>query len=190
MVTTSPTLLSRLRQPNQPEAWGRFVELYTPLLLYWVRRQGFPDADREDLVQEVLVKLIRELPTYERGEGQSFRGWLFRVTVNQCRDFCRRKTTRPLPGANGLSGVSVHSPSSQLEELDEASYRRLLVDRGLELIRADFNDTTWTAFTRLMVEGRAAADIAAELNLTVNAVYQARHRVLTRLREELGGLLE
>src|SRR5262249_3075896 len=159
MLTTSPTLLNRLRQPYQPEAWARFVHLYTPLLLAWARRQGFQEADAQDLVQEVLVKLVRELPTYERGEGQSFRGWLFRLTVNQCRDFRRRRANRALPGADGLSAVSDHDPVSDLEETE---YRRQLAHRGLELIRADFHDTTWTAFRRLMVEGRSPADVAAE----------------------------
>jgi RNA polymerase sigma-70 factor (ECF subfamily) len=186
MLSTSATLLDQLRQANQPEAWARFVQLYSPLLLYWAARQGFREADAEDLVQEVLVKLVRELPAYEQREGQSFRGWLFRVTVNQCRDFRRRKATRALPGDEGLSGVSAPS----VAELAEAEYRRLLVRRGLELIRADFNDTTWTAFTRLTMEGRSAADVAAELNLSVNAVYLARHRVLARLRQELDGLLD
>ena len=164
----------------------RFVQLYSPLLLYWAARQGFHEADAEDLVQEVLVKLVRELPAYERREGQSFRGWLFRVTVNQCRDFRRRKATRPLPGDEGLSGVSAPS----VAELAEAEYRRLLVRQALELIRADFNDTTWTAFTRVMMGGGSAADVAAELNLSVNAVYLARHRVLARLPQELDGLLD
>ena len=186
MLTTSPTLLNRLRQPSQPEAWARFVHLYTPLLLCWARRQGFQEADAQDLVQEVLVKLVRELPTYERGKGQSFRGWLFRVTVNQCRDFRRRKATRALPGPDGLSAVSDDS----LSELEETEYRRLLVRRGLEVIRPDFSESTWTAFTRVMVEGRSPADVAAELNLSVNAVFLARNRVLTRLRQELDGLLE
>jgi RNA polymerase sigma-70 factor (ECF subfamily) len=187
MLTTSSTLLSQLRQPNQPQAWERFVRLYTPLLIVWIRRQGFQEADADDLIQEVLVKLVRELPAYERGDGQSFRGWLFRVTVNQCRDFRRRKATRLLPGAEGLSELSDESPTAEQEE---AEYQRLFVRRALDLIRTDFNDTTWTAFRGLMVEGRSAAEVASELNITVNAVYLARHRVLTRLRQELDGLLD
>jgi RNA polymerase sigma-70 factor (ECF subfamily) len=187
MFPTSLTLLDRLRESNQPEAWERFVRLYTPLLLVWARRQGFQETDAEDVVQEVLVKLVRVLPEYQRGEGQSFRSWLFRLTVNQCRDFRRRKATRALPGAGGLSDVRDDSP---VAELDEAEYRRLLVRRGMELIRADFGEATWTAFTRVMVEGRGVAEVAAELHITENAVFLARHRVLSRLRQELDGLLE
>jgi RNA polymerase sigma-70 factor (ECF subfamily) len=183
MTTTSSTLLERLRQPNQPDAWVRFVGLYTPLLLHWASRQGLQEADAQDVVQEMLIKLVRELPAYERGDGQSFRGWLFRLTVNQCKDFRRRVATRPLPDADGLSDVS----ASEEEDSDD---RRRLVRRALELIRGDFNETTWTAFTRLMMEGRSATDVAAELGTTANAVYLDRHRVLTRLRQELEGMLD
>jgi RNA polymerase sigma-70 factor (ECF subfamily) len=186
MLSTSATLLDQLRQVNQPQAWARFVQLYSPLLLHWAGRQGFRGADAEDLVQEVLLKLVRELPKYERREGHPFRGWLFRVTVNQCRDFRRRRANRPLPGDEGLSGVC----ASCAPELGEAEYRCLLVRRGLELIRPEVADTTWAAFTRLALEGRPAAEVAAELHLSVNAVRLARYRVLARLRQELDGLLD
>ncbi len=192
MLTTSATLLNQLRQPDpghggSPAAWERFVRLYTPLLFHWARQQGLQEADAEDLVQEVLVKLIRELPGYQPGPGQSFRGWLFRVSVNQCRDFRRRRATRALPGDAGLSGVADACPAAELEE---AEYRRLLVRQGLELIRRDFQETTWAAFHAVMVEGRPVAEAATELRLSANAVYLARHRVLARLRQELDGLLE
>jgi RNA polymerase sigma-70 factor (ECF subfamily) len=187
MLTTSPTLLERLRRPEDSPAWERFVRLYTPLLLNWARRQGLQDADAADLVQDVLVKLYRLLPSYERGPGQSFRGWLSRVLVNQARDYRRARATRGLSPADGLDGVGVADPTPELEEVE---YRQALVHRGLELVRGHFSDTTWRAFTGVLVAGRPAADVAAELGVTENAVYLARHRVLTRLREELEGLLD
>jgi RNA polymerase sigma-70 factor (ECF subfamily) len=186
MLTTSQTLLERLRD-KESNAWERFVRLYTPLLMVWTRRQGFREADADDLVQEVLVRLVQKLPTYQPDAGRSFRGWLFRVCFNQCQDFRRRKATRLLPGAEGLSAVSDGLAG---EALEETEYRRLLVSRALELIRGDFNETTWAAFQGVMVEERTAAEVATALNLSVGNVYQARHRVLKRLREEIDGMLE
>jgi RNA polymerase sigma-70 factor (ECF subfamily) len=185
MLSTSPTLLDRLRQPSQPEAWARFVQLYTPLLLGWAKRQGFTDADAEDLVQDVLLKLIDNFPAYK--SGGSFRGWLFRVCQNQCRDFRRRRATRALPGGEGLSGVEDESP---VWEMEDHEYRRHLVSRAEDLIRGDFGDSVWAAYTEVARNGRPAADVAAQLGLTVNAVYLAKNRVLARLRQELDGLLE
>src|SRR5438067_13332359 len=96
MPTTSLSLLDRLRQSPQPDAWDRFVRLYAPLLLAWARQQRLQDADAEDVVQRVLLKLIRLLPAYQRAEGQSFRGWLFTICRNECRDFPTRRATRPI----------------------------------------------------------------------------------------------
>jgi RNA polymerase sigma-70 factor (ECF subfamily) len=182
---TSLTLLERLRTPDRADAWERFVRLYTPVLHAWARKQGFQTADAADLAQEVLVKLVAELPRYARGAGQSFRGWLFRVTANVCCDFRRRRATRPLPAAAGLSGVA-----EEPVEFGEAEYRKALVDRGLVAIRGLFEPATWAAFEGLMVHARKAADVAAELGLSRNAVYIAQSRVLARLRQVIGEFLD
>jgi len=187
MSTTSLTLLDRLRQPGHPEAWERFARLYSPLLIRWAEFQGFQDADAEDLAQTVLVKLIRLLPRYERADGQTFRGWLFAICKNECRDFRTRRATRSLPGNAGLAEVAEPSP---VDDPDEAEYRRRLVRRAMELIRKDFAPATWDAFEQFAMSGRAAADVARELGTSANAVYLARNRILTRLREELDGLLD
>lgn len=186
MSTTSLTLLDRLRRPGQADAWDRFVRLYTPLLLEWARLQGLQPTDDEDLAQVALVKLIRLLPGYERRDGQTFRGWLFAVCRHECRDFRTRRDTRPLPGSAGLDTVV----APRTEDPDEADYRQQLVSRALELIRADFTADVWAAFNGVALGGRTAADVARDLGMTANAVYQARYRVLRRLRDELGGLLE
>lgn len=183
---TSLTLLEQVRTPGHSEAWNRFVQLYTPLLRAWAKRNGFQDADAADLAQEVLVKLMALLPHYRKGDGQLFRGWLYRVTANQCRDFRRRVATRALPGPNGLSAAE----DEPLSEFVEDDYRRTIVNRALALIRPEFGAQTWDAFAKLMIENRPAADVARELGVSENAVYLARHRVLTRLRREIDGFLE
>jgi RNA polymerase sigma-70 factor (ECF subfamily) len=186
MPTTSLTLLDRLRQPGQPDAWDRFVHLYTPLLLHWAQLQGIEGADAEDLTQTVLVKLIRLLPRYERRDGETFRGWLFVICRNEAHDFRTRRATRPLPGPGGL--LTVVAPLTA--EPDETEYREHLVHRALDLVRSDFTLDVWDAFMRFVLDGQQASDVALAQNTTANAVYQARYRVLRRLREELGGLLD
>ncbi len=187
MATTSLTLLDRLSRPDQPDAWDQFVRLYAPVLLRWAVSQGFRSEDAEDLTQTVLVKLIRLLPKYERRENQSFRGWLFTICRNECRDFQTRRATRALPSAEGLFAVA---DKSLADDLDEAEYRRQLVRRTLELVRPDFTTATWDAFSQFVLHGRRAADVAQALGTTANAVYLARNRVLTRVRKELAGLLD
>jgi RNA polymerase sigma-70 factor, ECF subfamily len=185
--TTSLTLLNRLRQRDQPDAWDRFVRLYTPLLRAWAKRRGLQEADADDLTHEVLLKLMRVLPEYTRTAGGSFRGWLFRVAANVGSEFRRRRATRALPGAGGLSSLEAEPPP---DEFEEAEYRKALVSRGLELIRSDFAEPTWRAFVMIMIEARSATEVAKTLGVTPNAVYLARNRVLTRLRQALGDFLE
>jgi RNA polymerase sigma-70 factor (ECF subfamily) len=188
MNTTPVSLLQRLRQPNQPVAWARFVELYTPVLFAWARRLGLQAQDAADLVQEVFAILVRKLPEFDYNPQQGFRKWLHTVTRNKWRDACRRRGVLP-PQAGGDALEDVPN-SDGPDSLAECEYRQQLVSRALELMQTDFQPATWKACWELVVNGRPAADIAQELGITVNAVYLAKGRVLHRLRTELEGLLE
>src|SRR5262245_30716918 len=95
MQTTPVSLLERLRGEANPQAWERFVDLYTPLLYKWARRVGLDAADAADLVQDVLTKLVETLPTFAYDRNRSFRAWLRTVTLNRWRESCRRQFTRP-----------------------------------------------------------------------------------------------
>jgi RNA polymerase sigma-70 factor (ECF subfamily) len=188
MQTTPVSLLERLRRPADPDAWPRFVALYTPLLYEWARRLGLQQSDAADLVQDVFLALWQSLPEFTYDRDGSFRAWLRTIVLNKWRDRLRRRGDRPL-----------HTDESVLAELatgdgalvvEEAEYRTYLVGRAAELIRADFQPTTWKAFWGCAVEGRPVAEVAGELGLAPNAVYQAKFRVLQRLREELKGVLD
>ena len=188
MHTTSFTLLERLRTPTNQEAWGRFVDLYTPLLFHWARRCGLHTEDAADLVQDVFAALLQKLPAFNYDVQKSFRAWLRTVTVNLWRDRQRAVATRPFRGDDGQGAqlaVPDHAPVIEDEE-----YRSYLVGRALKLMQADFEPATWRAAWEHAVVGRSAAQVAAELRLTVAAVYCAKFRVLSRLRQELQGLLD
>jgi RNA polymerase sigma-70 factor (ECF subfamily) len=181
MLTTSDSLLHRLRRPHDPEAWGRFVQLYTPVLHRWACRLGLQEADAADLVQDVFGLLLRKLPEFEYDPSRSFRGWLRTVLVNHWRNRPRRHEA-PL-------AADVPGPDPA-DDLDADEYRRYLVGRALEIMQTDFEPRTWKACWECVRNGRPAAEVAAELEMSVAAVYIARSRVLRRLREELTGMLE
>jgi RNA polymerase sigma-70 factor (ECF subfamily) len=188
MHTTSVSLLERLRRPEETEAWPRFVRLYTPLLFYWARRTGLKQDDAADLVQEVLTVLVQKLPTFTYEPDKSFRRWLHTITLNKWRERGRRKSLpRRGPDEGSLSAVAA---APEAEPLDEVEYREQLVRRALQIMQAEFEPTTWKACWEAVVSGRAAADVAAELGVSVDVVYGAKSRVLRRLRQELHGLLD
>jgi RNA polymerase sigma-70 factor (ECF subfamily) len=188
MDTTHATLLERVRDPSNQQAWGRFVQLYTPLLYSWANKAGLADADAADLVQEVFVTLLQKLREFHYDRNGSFRGWLRTVLLNKWRELQRRRVPTPLDaGAVPLADLPDRTDKTGLDEIE---YRECLVQRALELVQGDFEPATWRAWQEFAVAGRPAADVARELGMTAHAVYLAKARVLRRLREELDGLLD
>jgi RNA polymerase sigma-70 factor, ECF subfamily len=186
--TTSFSLLESLRRPGDESAWKRFTDLYAPLLYGWARRLGLQPQDAADLVQDVFAVLIRKLPEFRHDRQHTFRSWLQTVLLNKWRDRQRRHGETPLD-ANGAVLREVAVPD-EVEALGEAEYRQGLVKRALEIMKSDFHATTWKACWEYVVMDRPAAEVAAELGISVGAVYVAKSRVLNRLRQELEGLLD
>lgn len=187
MHSTPLSLLERLRQPADQDAWSRFVRLYTPLLWYWAKRAGLREPDAADLLQDVFTLLVEKLPHFRHDGANSFRAWLRTVTLNKWRERGRRATLPVTGGDAALADLTVPDP---LEEHWEADYRRHVVGQAVRLMRAEFQPTTWRACWEHVVGGKSAAAVAQELGLTPGAVRAAKFRVLTRLRQELHGLMD
>jgi RNA polymerase sigma-70 factor (ECF subfamily) len=194
---TSLTMLARVRE-DDPAAWERLVRLYGPVIHRWCVRGGLQPDDAADVVQELFGTLLRKLDDFRRDRpGDSFRAWLWAVTRNKIRDHFRRLQKQP----QGAGGSEANERLAQLLA-DDASDPSTVAGpgegggaldvfrRGLELIEGEFEPTTWQAFWRVQVEEQSPADVAAALGLTPNAVYKAKARVLSRLREEFGDLLD
>ena len=187
MQQTPASLLERLRQPGDREAWERFVRLYTPLLCMWARRLGLRGQDVDDLVQEIFAILVPKLPEFRFDAGKRFRGWLWTVTANKVREQSRR---RAFPAQADQEVLDKLPSPDGVEIVDESEYRDYLVKRAVKLMRSEFQPTTWQAFWECFSSDRSAAEVADELGMTVDAVYAAKSRVLRRLRQELAGLLD
>jgi RNA polymerase sigma-70 factor, ECF subfamily len=188
MHTTPPTLLERVRQPGDEAAWSRLLDLYAPLLYGWARRQGIAEADAADLVQEVFVTLLQTLPSFQYDQRHGhFRNWLRTLLLNKLRDRKRRATREEKALAHLEPAQEAPDPALLFWE---AEYQREVTGRALRMLETDFAPSTWKAFWETLVEGRPAAEVARELGLTANAVCIARCRVLRRLREELGDLID
>jgi RNA polymerase sigma-70 factor (ECF subfamily) len=184
MFTTSSSLLERLGAVSNGADWERFVRLYAPLLHRWARRLGLQDQDAADLVQDVLIVLVRKLPAFRYDPGRSFRCWMHTLLKNKWRDRRPPDKSLPLPGGEGPPAPP------DADSLEEREYRQYLIDRALRLMKSDFEPATWQACWETAVTGRPPAEVAAELGITVNAVYLAKARVLGRLRQDLDGLLD
>jgi len=188
------TLLYRLRTGDQ-ESWRRLDHLYGPVVLGWCRNAGLSPEDAADVQQEVYRAVLMHLTDFRRERpGDSFRGWLYTISLNKIRDHWRRQN-RQVAAAGGtvhyqelLEVAQEHSgmTSTQAAPDEAAQVHR----RALELLQSEFQPRTWQAFWGVAVEGKSAAEMAAELGMSVGAVFVAKSRVLKRLREEFGDLLE
>ena len=184
----SSSLLECVRA-NDAAAWRKLVRLFTPLVWSWCRQAGFQHADAEDFGQQVFEAVHSAIGRYEKdGRRGSFRRWLRTITNNKIRDYLRRE--KKTPGGVAVGGSDDPLPGIGIKELcdpDEYTAQREdaeLLRRAMDVVREQCEANTWEAFCQQVALGRKAADVAADLNMTRDAVYLAKSRVLKRLREE------
>jgi len=188
---TSLSLLDGARA-NDPGAWRRLATLYRPLVLFWCRRANCPAAEAEDVAQEVFAGVAKGLIGFRRDRpGDSFRGWLRGITRNQVLLYFRHNHGRPRPvGGSEALGQVQNLPDVLAEPADEEAEVSLVYRRAVALVRGEFEQHTWHLFWRTVIEGLAPAAVAEEMHTTPAAVRQAKSRVLRRLKQEMGEVLE
>lgn len=187
---TRPSLLIRLRDPRNAEAWSEFVELYAPMVHEFYRRRGLQDADSSDVAQEVFRAVFRALPGFRYdSERGTFRGWLFTVVRSKLNEFLTRLWRQPAArGGTTMQEIIQSVPDREHEEDWDRAWRLHIFKWAAERVRKDVEERTWKAFWETAVRSRPAGEVATELAMTPGAVYVARSRVLARVRSCIEGL--
>jgi RNA polymerase sigma-70 factor (ECF subfamily) len=176
--------------------WQRLLQIYGPLVYHWCERTGLNAADSSDVMQDVFLAVSKSIHQFEKTkQSDSFRGWLWTITRNKVRDFCRKQARQIADAAGGTNAYAeLAAVSEQLSDdsMSITSPREFsgLLHRAMEMVKAEFEPRTWNAFWRSAIENEPTAEIGAHLGITANSVRQAKSRVLRRLREELGELPE
>lgn len=188
---TSVSLINGLIQQDET-TWRRFVQLYGPLVHDWLLRFQIRQGSIEDLHQEILVAVSQNIAKYQHdGERSgSLRRWMWGITRNKIHAFHRSEACRVVGvGGSVAARRLVELPEIPPEDSDPdegASVKKMLVHRALQIIRSDFEDKTFEAFQQTVMHQQTTQEVAERLNMSTQAVRQARFRVLRRLREELG----
>jgi RNA polymerase sigma factor (sigma-70 family) len=183
--TTRASLLLRLRDSQDHEAWVEFVSLYEPVAYRLLRRHGLQDADAREVMQDLFLAVSRNIdrwdPAKERG---SFRGWLRRVARNLVINWLKQPQRRVTAGGSGLQAMLEMLPADSVPETVEfdRELRRALFQRAAEQVREEVEPATWQAFWETAVVGTSPADAAKKLDMQVGAIRVAKCRVLARLR--------
>ncbi|MGI8982404.1 MAG: RNA polymerase sigma factor [Pirellulaceae bacterium] len=188
---TSSSLLHLVLARNK-DAWRRLSELYGPVVYGWVRAAGFKEHDAADIVQDVFQSVFASLSQFRKDlPTDRFRSWLGTIAYRRACDHLRKRAAQPSAAGGSEAQAMLQALPERLSEsgiAEDANSHADLIRRALELVRPEFADHTWQACMQTAVEGRRPADVAADLEMTVGAVYVARSRVLKRLRIELEGL--
>jgi RNA polymerase sigma factor (sigma-70 family) len=184
---TSITLMMRLRQaPADVQAWEEFVRRYQPMIRDWCQRWGSRPEDAEDVAQEVLLKLLAAMKTFQYDPARSFRAWLKTVTQNAWNDFV--KSHRRESTADPERFQVVLDSRAALDDLRsriEDAYDRELLDLAMRRVERRVKPANWRAFQLTAIEGRAGVEAAQELGLSVARIFIAKHRVERMLEEEI-----
>jgi RNA polymerase sigma factor (sigma-70 family) len=186
---TRASLLVRLRDPRDQDAWHEFFQVYSSVIYGYARRHGMQDADAADLMQDVLRRVARSADKldYDPRRG-TFRGWLFTVTRNRFYDLIDRKRKQvQASGGSDMVEQLNHQPASAdgMDAAWEQEYQQGILRWAMERVRGEFQETTWQAFLLTAMEGKSPQSVAEQLKTSAGSVYVAKSRVLARLRDEV-----
>jgi RNA polymerase sigma-70 factor (ECF subfamily) len=184
---TSSTLLRRLRQdPADQAAWNDFVNRYGRMIFHWARRWGLQESDAEDVTQNVLVELSRQMRTFVYDPTGRFRAWLKTLAHRTWCHFAQAHARPAAPGAEAILNF-LRSPSSCedfLQQLEEEG-RRELMEKAMDRVRQRVQPHTWEAFRLMALDGLSGAEVAERLGMKPGAVFVARSKVQKMIQEEV-----
>ena len=187
--TTQVSLILRLRNASDADAWEQFVSIYRPLIWNVAKRLQMSDVDAHDACQNTLFRLSQVVHQWSPDkENSNFRGWLFRVSRNcMLREFEKNKTRMvaaiPFGGEQFLEQLAEDPDES--ESTFQLELRRQLFAVAIEAVQPSISPLYWDAFRLSYIENQGIKETAELLKTDVQTVYVARHRVLNQIRDEV-----
>lgn len=186
-LKTRRSLLSRLRDLDDRESWRTFFDLYWRMLFNVARRAGLSEADAQDVVQETVVAVARQMPQfkYDRTKG-TFKHWLFRIVRRRVADHLRRVYRQPPKGELAFDPISEDeeavtvAPSDSTGAFGEAweqEWEQAVLEAAVAQVREQVNPKHFQVFDYCVRQGWPAGKVAATLGMNIAQVYLARHRV-------------
>ena len=190
---TSLSLIGRA-QTGSGNAWNHLATLYRPLLERWLAQLSVTDTDADDVVQEVMATILKELPKFHHnGRPGAFRSWLRTIAVNQVRLAWRQKKIRPQQISESAFEKmmrDLEDPGSDLTRVWNQQHDEHVVLQLLGQAATRFGVQTLQLFRRQVLDGLTGIEAANEAGVEVAVAYAAKSRVLKFLREEAGEVLD
>ncbi len=190
---TNLSLIKSVRDGSDVESWRRFHEFYSPLLMRYLRRLGLEEDRANDLVQDVFVRLLQAMPTFQLDSKRGrFRSYLWKLTYSALVDQARRVKTRRHAEEEWVKrfheSSEVESQKVQ-DELNEINQQQIL-KQALPRVHSVTSRTAWACFEQRLLRDRPGSTIAAELGISADAVYVYASRVLKAVRKQCVALAD
>ncbi len=186
--TTRISLLNRLRvSPDDSGSWSEFVSIYGPRINQWCRGWGLQASDSEDVTQDVMVAMARQMKDFEYDSSKRFRSWLKTIAHRAWVDFLKgRKKAVPGSGSDKVLTLlgNIQTEEDFIDKIMEECEKSLL-EEAMLIVRRRVNENTWHAFELTAISAEPAADVAEKLEMPITAVYKAKSRVQMLLKDEI-----
>lgn len=174
---TPPSLLLRIREHNDGEAWASFTEVYSPLVYGFCRSRSLQPADAADVTQEVLLRVATAIQSFEYDQRIGlFRDWMARIVINEIRRFAQRRQVGQIPEGHDEPGA---------ESGWNEHFQRHILQSALRRCQHRFSEQTWSLFVESWVRQVPPSEVAHQFGVSIDKVYVARSRVLKQLRREV-----
>ena len=194
MDATSLTLLQRIATPTGEQDWLRFYETYRPFIAKQLRTFPGLQNDADDIAQEVMLIVRKEVGGFDRQRLGSFRCWLRNVTLNQIRGALRSRKRHAVCMGDApelearLSEWS--DPASIASKRWDEEHDQRIYEQAMIAVKRQVNETTWQAFEQYVLQGKDPHRVSEELQISLDSVYLAKSRITRRLRDEIAGLID
>ena len=186
LQSTSLTLLEELRLGADPNAWELFSQLYRDPILHWAKLANLDEADAEDVTQEVLLTIYRNIRNFSRAREGSFRRWIRRTLQMIIRRHLEIRRGIPLDHL-GEKALEVAGGDQFITAQD---YYQRVMESAIHLLFREFEPMSWRLFLDTISTSTSVADLARIHNVSANSIYIARFRIINRLTQICGGLME
>ena len=188
---TRISLLEELKETRSSDRWSEFSHEYGQLLRIWLIGQNVDSNIVDDVLQETLVAVVRDLPKFHHnGREGAFRRWLRTILANRLRRVWANQKRDPTQVDLDELADSLEDSSSPLCQSWDMEHRQFVLNALLDRARKRFDKQTMELFVRIVLQEEPAGQIADEMGLSLGAVRVRQHRVLRSMQEMGVGMLD